>query len=140
MGFWSNVWNAAKTIGQGVVDVFAGITAVLILTIYAIGDAIFTVVKHLYDWIDDMFDKNGGDLSGVTMVPPKDTEEFISGLRNKGYTTLPPHKPGTKRSLLVAYGKDGKVTVAQVTSTNKGFDRTIDEAFKQGHLVEQPIE
>lgn len=90
MGFWSDAWDAAKTIGKGVVDVFVGITAVLILTIYAIGYAIFSIFEHLYDWIDKMVDKVGSKLKGTTMVPPTETEEFIKGLRDKGKTTLPP--------------------------------------------------
>lgn len=140
MGFWSDAWNAAKTIGKGVVDVFVGITAVLILTIYAIGYAIFSIFEHLYDWIDKMVDKVGSKLKGTTMVPPTETEEFIKGLRDKGKTTLPPYKPGVKRSLLVAHDSNGKVVAAQVASTEKGFDSTINEAFKKGHLVEQPVE
>ncbi|MDO4180911.1 MAG: hypothetical protein Q4D36_06435 [Bacteroidales bacterium] len=140
MGFWSDAWDAAKTIGKGVVDVFVGITAVLILTIYAIGYAIFSIFEHLYDWIDKMVDKVGSKLKGTTMVPPTETEEFIKGLRDKGKTTLPPYKPGVKRSLLVAHDSNGKVVAAQVASTEKGFDSTINEAFKKGHLVEQPVE
>lgn len=140
MGFWSDAWDAAKTIGKGVVDVFVGITAVLILTIYAIGYAIFSIFEHLYDWIDKMVDKVRSKLKGTTMVPPTETEEFIKGLRDKGKTTLPPYKPGVKRSLLVAHDSNGKVVAAQVASTEKGFDSTINEAFKKGHLVEQPVE
>lgn len=140
MGFWSDAWDAAKTIGKGVVNVFVGITAVLILTIYAIGYAIFSIFEHLYDWIDKMVDKVGSKLKGTTMVPPTETEEFIKGLRDKGKTTLPPYKPGVKRSLLVAHDSNGKVVAAQVASTEKGFDSTINEAFKKGHLVEQPVE
>lgn len=140
MGFWSDAWDAAKTIGKGVVGVFVGITAVLILTIYAIGYAIFSIFEHLYDWIDKMVDKVGSKLKGTTMVPPTETEEFIKGLRDKGKTTLPPYKPGVKRSLLVAHDSNGKVVAAQVASTEKGFDSTINEAFKKGHLVEQPVE
>lgn len=140
MGFWSDAWDAAKTTGKGVVDVFVGITAVLILTIYAIGYAIFSIFEHLYDWIDKMVDKVGSKLKGTTMVPPTETEEFIKGLRDKGKTTLPPYKPGVKRSLLVAHDSNGKVVAAQVASTEKGFDSTINEAFKKGHLVEQPVE
>lgn len=140
MGFWSDAWDAAKTIGKGVVDVFVGITAVLILTIYAIGYAIFSIFEHLYDWIDKMVDKVGSKLKGTTMVPPTETEEFIKGLRDKGKTTLPPYKPGVKRSLLVAHDSNGKVVAAQVASTEKGFDSTINEAFKKGHLVELPVE
>lgn len=140
MGFWSDAWDAAKTIGKGVVDVFVGITAVLILTIYAIGYAIFSIFEHLYDWIDKMVDKVGSILTGTTMVPPTETEEFVKGLRDKGKTTLPPYKPGVKRSLLVAHDSNGKVVAAQVASTEKGFDSTINEAFKKGHLVEQPVE
>lgn len=140
MGFWSDAWDAAKAIGQGVVDVFVGITAVLIMTVFAIGYAIFSIIEHLYDWIDKMVDKIGSKLKGTTMVPPTETEEFIKGLRDKGKTTLPPYKPGVKRSLLVAHDSDGKVVAAQVASTEKGFESTIDEAFKKGHLVEQPVE
>lgn len=140
MGFWSAAWDTAKAIGRGVVDVFVGITAVLILTIYAIGYAIFSIFEHLYDWIDKMVDKVGNKLKGTTMVPPTETEEFIKGLRNQGKTTLPPYKPGVKRSLLIAHDNNGKVVAAQVASTEKGFDDTIDDAFKKGHLVEQPVE
>ena len=64
MGFWSDAWDAAKAIGQGVVDVFVGITAVLILTIYAIGYVLFSIIDHLYDWIDKMVDKVGSKLKG----------------------------------------------------------------------------
>lgn len=140
MGFWTSAWNAAKAVGRGVADVFIGITAVLILVVYAIGYVIFTIVDHLYDWIDEKLEKFGNKLTGTTMVPPEDTEEFIKKLREQKKTTLPAYKPGTKRTLLVGHDSNGKVLVAQPASTEKGFDKAIDEAFRQGHLVEQPIE
>lgn len=139
MGFWSDAWDAAKAIGQGVVDVFVGITAVLIMTIYAIGYAIFSIFEHLYDWIDKMVERFGNKVSTVTMVPPADTEIFINDLRNKGKTTLPPY-PAGKRSLIIAQDKNGKVTVGQVGETDRGFESKIEDAFKKGHLVEQPVE
>ena len=141
MGFWTTAWNAAKTVGKGVVDVFVGVAAVLISVVYAIGYAIFSIIDHLYTWIDGILEKHGSKVKGTTMVPPDATEGFINDLKSKGHTTtLAPYKPGVKRSLLVAHDEKGKVIAAQVTSTEKGFDRTIEDAFKQGNLVEQPIE
>lgn len=140
MGFWNNAWNAAKAIGKGVVDVFVGIVSVLVLTIWAIGYAIFSIVEHLYSWIDETVEKVKTKVKGTTMVPPEDTEIFISDLNRKGKTTLPAYKPGTKRSLMVATDKSGKVVRAQVVETNSGWEDAIDKAFKKGDLVEQPIE
>jgi len=140
MGFWSNAWNAAKAVGRGVVDVFTGVIAVMEFTVWAIGYIIFSIFDHLFSWIDNVIEKVKTKLKGVTMVPPEDTENFIKGLNNKGTTTLPPYKPGVKRSLLVATGEDGKVKQAQVVSTTKGFESTIEDAFEKGNLVEQPIE
>lgn len=141
MGFWSKAWDAAKAVGKGVLDVFTGIIAVLVLTVWAIGYVIFSIVDHLFSWIDDIIDKIKTEIKGVQMVPPKDTEIFIKNLNeNKGTTVLHPYKPGVKRSLLVATGEDGKVKSAQVVSTNSGFESTIENAFNKGNIVEQPIE
>lgn len=140
MGFWSEAWETAKSIGEGVLDVFVGICEVLISVVWAIGKVIFSIAKHLYNWIDRMIEKIGNKIAGTTMVPPKETEEFLKGLRDKGKTTLPPYKPGVQRSILIAHDAEGKILVAQPTSTESGFDAAIDEAFKKGNLVEQPIE
>lgn len=140
MGFWSSAWNAAKAVGKGVVDVFTGVIAVMVLTVWAIGYVIFSIFDHLFSWIDEVIEKVKTKLKGVQMVPPQDTEEFIKGLNNKGTTKLPPYKPGVKRSLLVATGEDGKVKRAQVVSTNRGFEATIENAFNRGDIVDQPIE
>lgn len=141
MGFWSAAWDAAKTVGQGVKDVFVGIGSVIMLTIYAIGYVIFSIIEHLYNWIDKQIEKFGSKVKGTTMVPPEETEKFIKELNEKkGTTTLPPYKPGVKRSILVAHDENGKVLTAQVTSTEKGFDGAINEAFNKGNLVEQPVE
>lgn len=139
MGFWSNAWQAAKQVGKGIGQVFIGIAEVLILTVYAIGYVIFSIVEHLYNWIDGIIEKHGSKVKGTVMVPPEETEKFIKELRDKGKTTLPPYKPGVKRTLLVAEEGNGKVVAAQPASTDKGFDAKIEEAFKKGHLVEQPI-
>lgn len=140
MGFWNNAWSAAKAIGKGVIDVFIGIGEVLILAIYAIGYVIFSIIEHLYNWIDGIIEKHRNKkINKTIMVPPAETEEFIKGLRDKGKTTLPPYKPGVKRTLLVAEDS-GTVVVGQVASTERGFDDNIEEAFKKGYLVEQPIE
>lgn len=141
MGFWSDAWNTAKAIGQGVVDVFVGIVSVLVLTVWAIGCVIFSIFEHLYSWIDETIENVKTKLRGTTMVPPEDTEKFISDLNNnKGKTTLPPYKPGVKRSLVVAHNTSGKVVRAQVVSTDSGWEKAIDDAFKKGNLVDQPIE
>lgn len=142
MGFWSTTWKAAKAVGKGVINVFTGIVAVLVLTVYAIGYVIFTIVEHLYDWIDDLFNSGTGNSApptGVTMVPLEETETFIKTLNDKGVTTLPQYTPGIKRSLLVAHDKNQKVIKAQVASTTKDFESQIKEAFNRGDLVEQPI-
>lgn len=139
MGFWSKAWSAAKAVGKGVVDVFIGITEVLLLTVWAIGYVIFSVLDHLYSWIDRVIENVKTKLKGVQMVPPQDTEEFIKELNNKNKTTLPPYKPGVKRSLLIATGVNGKVACAQIVSAG-GFESTIDNAFKRGDIVDQPIE
>lgn len=139
MGFWSDAWDAAKTVGKGVFDVFVGITAVLVLTVFAIGYVIFSISEHLYKWIDGMVEKLGNKMKGTVMVPPEDTEEFIKGLGDRGVKKLPPYKPGVKRTLLVAEDESGKVLSAQVASTERGFEDAIEDAFKQGHIVEQPV-
>jgi hypothetical protein len=138
MSFISECWENAKAIGKGILDVFATIGEVLITAIFAIGYVIFEIVKHLYEWIDSIADKLQGN-GDVVMVPPKDTEEFIQNLRERGKTTLPPYKPGTKRTLLVGSDSNGKVKVGQVASTEKGFEKPIQDAFDKGNLVEQPI-
>lgn len=140
MGFWEKTWEAAKAIGKGVKDVFVGIVAVLVLTVYAIGYVIFTIAEHLYNWIDQLFESGDTNVNGVTMVDPIETEKFIKSLGDKKTTQLPPYTPNTKRTMLVAHDKNGKVTKAQIASTDKGFEAKIEEAFKKGHLVEQPVE
>lgn len=57
MGFWSEAWEAAKAIGRGITDVFVGIASVLVLVVWAIGYAIFSVVDHLYKWIDKTIER-----------------------------------------------------------------------------------
>lgn len=138
MGFWSEIWDNAKAIGEGIVDVFSAVGEVLITAIFAIGYVIFKIAEHLYEWIDSIVDKLQGK-GDVTMVPPEDTEEFIKNLRDRGKTTLPAYKPGTKRTLLVGSDSNGKVKVGQVASTEKGFEKPIQDAFDKGNLVEQPI-
>lgn len=141
MGFWSSAWNAAKAVGNGVVNVFVGIVSVLVLTVWAIGYAIFSIFEHLYSWIDDTIEwvKDKCKIGGTTMVPPDDTEKFIKGLNDRGVTKLPTYTPGTKRTLMVAHDTNGKVVRAQVASTQSGFEKQIEDAFKKGDLVEQPV-
>lgn len=141
MGFWSEVWDTAKSLGKGVVDVFVGVISVLVLTIWAIGYVIFSIFDHLYDWIDNTIEwvKDKFKIGSTTMVPPEETEKFIAGLNNSGKTTLPPYKPGTKRTLMVAHDTNGKVVRAQVASTTKGFEEQIQAAFDRGDLIEQPV-
>lgn len=138
MGFFSNLWGAAKAVGKGVLDIFVGISAVLVLTVYAIGYVIFTIAEHLYNWIDGIFE-SGKQATGAVMVPPEDTEAFIKTLSERGTVTLEPYSPRTKRSLMFATDRNGNVVKAQVTSTTKGFDTQIQAAFDKGDLVEQPI-
>lgn len=140
MGLLSSMWDAAKTIGKGVAQVFLGIGEVLILAIYAIGCVIFSIVEHLYNWIDSMITKIGNKIKSAIMLSPEDTEKFIRSLPEDKRTVLPPYKPGVRRSVLAAIDENGKVGVAQIASTERGFESQIEEAFKKGHLVEQPVE
>lgn len=139
MGFLSNAWEAAKQVGKGLGQVFIGIGEALVLIVYAIGYVLFTIVEHLYNWIDGVIEKFGNKVSTTTMLSPEDTEEFITTLRNKGKTTLPEYTPGVNRSIMSAHDSNGKVIYSQVTSTEKGFEPRIAEAFKKGHIIEQPI-
>lgn len=140
MGFWQDVWSAAKAVGKGVKDVFVGILEVMVLTVYAIGYVLFTIAEHLYNWIDGLFDSNvTSTTTGVTLVPEDETEKFIKGLNSNGKTVLPGYTPKVKRTLIVAHDENNKVVKAQVASTTKGFESRIQEAFNKGHLVEQPI-
>lgn len=139
MGFWSDAWDAAKLIGKGIADVFVGIVAVLVLTIWAIGYVIFSVFDHLYDWIDRTIEKVKKKIKSVIMVGTKDTEKFIDTLPRDKRTILPGYAPGTKRSLIAAVDENQKVVHAQITSTTKGFDDIIEDAFSRGEMVEQPI-
>lgn len=138
MGFWSETWEDAKAIGRGIVDVFIGVASVLVLAVWAIGYVIFSIVDHLHKWIDNTLEKIG-KLTSTTMVSPDDTEKFISNLPPEKKTKLEPYKPNVQRSLVAAM--DGnKVVSAQIVSTTKGFDSTIQEIFDKGQIVEQPIE
>lgn len=139
MGFFSTAWNAARAVGRGVMDVFRGVAAVLVLAVYAIGYAIFSIIGHLYTWIDGILEKHGNKVKTTIMVPPDETQTFLDSLPDgKGRTILPAY-PRCKPSLMVATDQNGKVITAQVATTEKGFDKTIEDAFKQGNLVEQPI-
>lgn len=72
------------------------------------------------------------------MLSPDETETFISTLPSDKRKTLEPYKPNVKRTVMAAM--DGnKVVSAQIASTTKGFDDTIQEAFDRGEIVEQPI-
>lgn len=139
MGFWSEAWDAAKSIGRGIADVFVGVVAVLVLTIWAIGYVIFSIFDHLYDWIDETIEKVKKKIKSVIMIDTEETEKFISGLPVDKRRTLPPYKPGTKRSLIAATDENNKVVHAQITSTTKGFDDIIEDAFRRGEIVEQPV-
>lgn len=140
MGLLSNMWEAAKAVGKGVAQVFVGIGEVLILAIFAIGYVLFSIVEHLYNWIDSMIEKIGKKIKSAFMLSPEDTEKFIKSLPPEKRTVLPPYKPGVKRTIMAAADDKGKVYVAQIASTEKGFEQQIEEAFQQGHLIEQPIE
>ena len=139
MGFLSDIWDAAKSIGKGVADIFVGVAAVLVLTIWAIGYVIFSVVGHLYKWIDETIEKVKGTVSSVIMIDPKETEIFVKGLPEKKRTILEGYSPGATNSLMVATDRNGKVQRAQITSTTKGFDDIIEDAFRRGEIVEQPV-
>lgn len=140
MGLLSEMWSAAKKVGKGIAEVFVGIAEVLILTVYAIGYVIFSIVDHLYNWIDGVIEKIGNKIKKVVMLSPEDTEKFIRTLPPEKVSKLPPYKPGVKRSVMAATDNNGKVYTAQITSTERGFDQQIEDAFGKGHLVEQPIE
>ena len=136
MGFWSEAWDRAKSVGRGVADVFVGVVAVLVLTVYAIGVAIFSIVKHLYAWIDKLVSKFKCRKGTAIILPPKETGEFLNGLKNER-AVLPDYTPNS--SLLVATNDKGEVITAQVASPDEGYERTIDEFFKKGMIVEQPF-
>ena len=138
MGFWSEAWEAAKAIGRGITDVFVGIASVLVLVVWAIGYAIFSVVDHLYKWIDKTIERIKKYFTSTVMLSPDETEKFINTLPSDKRKVLEPHKPNVKRSVMAAM--DGnKVVSAQIVSTTKGFDDTIQDAFDRGEIVEQPI-
>ena len=140
MAFWTEIWTAAMQVKDSFLGVLQTIGEVLIDAIYSIGRKIFEIVKHLYQWIDEFIDR--GQLKRgdeTTMVPPKDTEEFIKSLRDRGRTTLPPYTPGTKRSLIVGSDANGKVKVAQISSTEDRFEQKIQDSFDKGKLVVTPI-
>ena len=138
MGFWSEAWEAAKAIGRGITDVFVGIASVLVLVVWAIGYAIFSVVDHLYKWIDKTIERIKKYFTSTVMLSPDETEKFINTLPSDKRKELEPYKPNVKRSVMAAM--DGnKVVSAQIVSTTKGFDDTIQDAFDRGELVEQPI-
>lgn len=138
MGFWSDAWDAAKLIGKGIADVFIGVVSVLVLTIFAIGYVIFSVVEHLYNWIDTTIAKTKQWFTSVIMIDPQTTEEFLKTLPDDKKKTLPMYSVGERRSLILGMDKN-KVGYAQLTSTTKGFDDIIEDAFSRGEMVEQPI-
>lgn len=139
MGFLSETWEAAKSIGRGITDVFVGIASVLVLAVWAIGYAIFSVVDHLYTWIDETIEKIKKYFTSTVMLSPDETEKFINTLPPDKRKRLGPHKPNVKRTMMAAM--DGnKVVSAQIASTTKGFDDIIQEAFDRGEIVEQPID
>lgn len=138
MGFWSEAWEAAKAIGRGITDVFVGIASVLVLVVWAIGYAIFSVVDHLYKWIDKTIERIKKYFTSTVMLSPDETEKFINTLPSDKRKELKPYEPNVKRSVMAAM--DGnKVVSAQIVSTTKGFDDTIQDAFDRGEIVEQPI-
>mgnify|MGYP004628783075 FL=1 len=138
MGFWSEAWEAAKAIGRGITDVFVGIASVLVLVVWAIGYAIFSVVDHLYKWIDKTIERIKKYFTSTVMLSPDETEKFINTLPSDKRKKLKPYEPNVKRSVMAAM--DGnKVGFAQIVSTTKGFDDTIQDAFDRGEIVEQPI-
>lgn len=140
MGFWSDVWDSAKVIGKGIADVFLGIAEVLVLTVYAIVDTIFTITEHLYDWIDGVINQ-GKDISSTVLFSPEDTERFLKTLEEngKGRKVLKPYDSKSRKSMVVATGKNKKVTHAQLTTSAKGYDKDIEEAWDEGLLVEVPV-
>lgn len=72
------------------------------------------------------------------MLSPDETEKFINTLPSDKRKKLKPYTPNVKRSVMAAM--DGnKVVSAQIVSTTKGFDDTIQDAFDRGEIVEQPI-
>lgn len=138
MGYWSEAWEAAKAIGRGITDVFVGIASVLVLVVWAIGYAIFSVVDHLYKWIDKTIERIKKYFTSTVMLSPDETEKFINTLPSDKRKKLKPYTPNVKRSVMAAM--DGnKVVSAQIVSTTKGFDDTIQDAFDRGEIVEQPI-
>lgn len=138
MGYWSEAWEAAKAIGRGITDVFVGIASVLVLVVWAIGYAIFSVVDHLYKWIDKTIERIKKYFTSTVMLSPDETEKFINTLPSDKRKKLKPYTPNVKRSVMAAM--DGnKVVSAQIVSTTKGFDDTIQDAFDRGEFVEQPI-
>ena len=138
MGYWSEAWEAAKAIGRGITDVFVGIASVLVLVVWAIGYAIFSVVDHLYKWIDKTIERIKKYFTSTVMLSPDETEKFINTLPSDKRKKLKPYTPNVKRSVMAAM--DGnKVVAAQIVSTTKGFDDTIQDAFDRGEIVEQPI-
>ena len=139
MAFWTEILATAMKVKDSFISVLTTIGEVLLNVIFSIGHTIFEIAKHLYQWIDGIIDKVQGKGT-VIMVPPKDTEEFLKTLKDRGKTTLPSYTPGKKRSLMVASDANGTVKVAQVASTDKGFEKTIQDSFDKGDLVEQPIE
>lgn len=138
MGYWSEAWEAAKAIGRGITDVFVGIASVLVLVVWAIGYAIFSVVDHLYKWIDKTIERIKKYFTSTVMLSPDETEKFINTLPSDKRKKLKPYTPNVKISVMAAM--DGnKVVSAQIVSTTKGFDDTIQDAFDRGEIVEQPI-
>lgn len=94
-------------------------------------------MNHLYTWIDNII-KKYRRITSVVVLPPKETQDIIDSIPKNQRTILDEYDPFAKKTTMVAL--DGnEVVYAQMASTTKGFDSTIQESFDKGKIIEQPI-
>jgi hypothetical protein len=135
-------------------DVFAqtvlgAIVKVIIDIVFFVIDAVFTIAKHFFGWIESMIDKlyssgKDKDAEEAGMLPPEESQETIDRLRSEGKIAYaaPYHRKKQTETIGYVADSNGKIIKAQVISVDKdkGFENSIANNFKQGKIHASKIE
>lgn len=145
MGFFSELWEGAKTVGKGLLEIIGALVSVLFEGAFWLVGKIFDAIEALFDFIDDMieavidaigsFFTSDGKDGEAGVLPP--TPEVIGIIEkyDKEYSTDYKRKAREGKATL-GYIQDGngKVVGASIVGSDKGFDSKIGETHKRKRI------
>lgn len=150
MGFFSDLWEGAKTLAKGFGEIIGALIEVLFEGAFWLIDKLFDAIEALFDFIDDMinavisavgkfFTADGKDGEGGILPPTPEVIEVINKY-DKVYGTDYVRKAREGKAT-IGYVQDGngEVVGASIVGSDKGFDQKIGEVHQRKRIFASKI-